>query len=451
MAQFDIKPNNTKESADSIRGLEKELSEQIEALDEISSALNNDTSLISVADKLRDKSKTISAYKSKLLLLASSLDTIISAYEKSELNASVNCAKTTAQNVGAGNYEIHIEYIATSWDELTDEEQAALLRSLRLIGNGIKGFLSFFGLYNAIKKKTDGILTRVRDAVRSIEEKERIAKEEAERKAAEEAEAARKAREEEEKRAREEEERKAREEAERRAIEEQEEAARREEAQRQANLKNKVFDSLGKFGARQVLNTNDKSLYEIVRMFYPEYTDQQCAQVIKNLGPEGCGYAGMANAILWAYEGNPEAFEANFGFSMYKNNDLNFDDLTLYIYTMFDDPNEKGTNPSYYLSIVPALMQQGGLDATVHTFYEPSFNDIPNLTQHGVLAFCTQDAFDLKTPAGKWLHFDEAHYMTVTGITSDGMLEVSSWSGKYYIDPNQRGGYYTYYTFSSRP
>lgn len=221
---------------------------------------------------------------------------------------------------------------------------------------------------------------------------------------------------------------------------------------RDPDYSNRVFDDKGAYGARQRLDSSDKDLYAAMRQADPNLTDKQCAALIKRLGPEGCAYAGMTNIIMRAYEGRAEDFEAYFGFSMYKNGDLNYDALTAYIYARFDDPNMDGLTPGHMGDMLDVMVPEMGNNYNAEYFYEPDWNNIPNDVEHGVLAFCTQGGFSLTTTGGKVLTFDEAHYMTVTGITNDGRLIVSSWGNKYYIDPSQySNAYYTYFTFDTIP
>lgn len=221
---------------------------------------------------------------------------------------------------------------------------------------------------------------------------------------------------------------------------------------RDPDYSNKVFDNKGAYGARQRLDSSDRDLYAAMRQANPNLTDKQCAALIKRLGPEGCAYAGMTNIIMRAYEGRAEDFEAYFGFSMYKNGDLNYDALTAYIYARFDDPNMDGIAPGHMGDMLDIMVPEMGNNYNVEYFYEPDWNNIPNDVEHGVLAFSTQGGFSLTSTSGKVLTFDEAHYMTVTGITNDGRLVVSSWGNKYYIDPSQySSAYYTYFTFDTIP
>lgn len=226
----------------------------------------------------------------------------------------------------------------------------------------------------------------------------------------------------------------------------------KKEVDRTPDYSNKVFDNKGQYGARQALDSTDKDLYEAMRQANPNLTDKQCAALIKRLKPEGCAYAGMTNIIMRAYEGRAEDFENYFGFSMYKNGDLNYDALTAYIYARFDDPNMDGLTPGHMGDMLDIMVPEMGNNYNAEYFYEPDYNNIPYDVEHGVLAFSTQGGFSITSTSGKVLTFDEAHYMTVTGITGDGRLIVSSWGQKYYIDPSQYdNAYYTYFTFDTIP
>ncbi|MBQ0027568.1 MAG: hypothetical protein KBS96_03085 [Lachnospiraceae bacterium] len=217
---------------------------------------------------------------------------------------------------------------------------------------------------------------------------------------------------------------------------------------RDPNYSNTLFDDKGQYGARQTLPKN-QDIYEVIRLFYPDWSDKQCKDLINRLGPEGCGYTVMANAVLWAYAGRADEFEAAYGISMYKNGDLNYDELVMYLYTMFDDANMEGIAPGYQGDYLISFMEDAGHTCTPEYFYETTPDQIPSDLNKGLLSFSTQGAFDI-TPVngGKTMHFDEAHTMTVTGVAPDGRLIVSTWGGKYYIDPASCvGPYYTLFTF----
>lgn len=221
---------------------------------------------------------------------------------------------------------------------------------------------------------------------------------------------------------------------------------------RTPNYSNKLFDNKGMYGARQRLNSKDKDLYEVLRMFYPEWTDAQCKAQIERLAPEGCGYASMANAVFYSYEGRAEEFENAYGISMYKNGDLNYDELVLYLYTQYDNDTYQGLTPGEQNDILSDFLGQGGHSVNTSYFYQTSPSQIPDDLNKGFLTFSTQGAFDI-TPVngGKTLHFEGAHDMSVTGVAPDGRLIVSTWGGKYYIDPATcKSPYYTLYQFDTR-
>lgn len=224
------------------------------------------------------------------------------------------------------------------------------------------------------------------------------------------------------------------------------------ETDRSPHYSNKLFDNKGQYGAKQRLNTNDKDLYEVIRMFCPDWTDKQCRDEIKRLGPEGCGYAAVANAILYAYEGRAEEFENVYGISMYKNGDLNYDELVMYIYMTYDDDTVEGITPGAQGDILDDMMRMGGHTMEPEYFYETTPENIPGDLDKGLLTFATQGSFDIEpVGGGKTLHYDEAHVMTVTGVAPDGRLIVSTWGGKYYIDPSTcYKPYYTLFKFDTR-
>lgn len=103
---------------------------------------------------------------------------------------------------------------------------------------------------------------------------------------------------------------------------------------------------------------------------------------LKKPNGEGCGYVAILNTILAVYAGRGDEFERKFGFPMYRNGDLNYDQLLVDFYATTGN-REDGS---------PARFIDGG------------------------------------------------HAMMVTGVTGDGRYIVFAWGQKFYIDPMEQSG-----------
>lgn len=90
-----------------------------------------------------------------------------------------------------------------------------------------------------------------------------------------------------------------------------------------------VFDDTGDYGGDQGAprlsgGSDQEALYDIVRKHFPDMSDKEIKSYLNKLNSEGCSYVATINTIFAAYEGREEEFERTFGFSMYKNGDLNY-------------------------------------------------------------------------------------------------------------------------------
>ena len=61
-----------------------------------------------------------------------------------------------------------------------------------------------------------------------------------------------------------------------------------------------------------------KELENIVKKYYPEYSEKNIQQLLKLIDTEGvCDYATAVNQIVDFYRDNPEGFRNDFGFDLY--------------------------------------------------------------------------------------------------------------------------------------
>ena len=160
-----------------------------------------------------------------------------------------------------------------------------------------------------------------------------------------------------------------------------------------------VFDSKGGFGGDQGDMEHNQSgfkflwwrffengeLFDAVRTYpgYENYTDDQIAELFKEINSEGCGYVAMANSIFMQFESDPAAFERTFGFPMYdKDGEFNFNRLILDFYCTTDD--------TFYLD------EDSGAHAIVCEVLN-SYEDHPEdfVRKYGMEPFADEDHYNL--------------------------------------------------------
>ena len=60
-----------------------------------------------------------------------------------------------------------------------------------------------------------------------------------------------------------------------------------------------------------------------------------------------------------------------------------------------------------------------------------------SLNEGKVTSVLVLEGTEMRDDSGNVSTLGGGHYVTITGITDDGRYIVSSWGGKYYIDPSQ--------------
>ena len=237
-----------------------------------------------------------------------------------------------------------------------------------------------------------------------------------------------------------------------------------------------VFDEDGDYGGDEGGPKSEwgfwsekKDLYNIVREYYPDMTDKQINTFLKKLNSEGCGYVAGMNTIFAAYEGREADFLKTFGFPMYKNGDLNYNEMLVDLYSATDNHNPSGSTDTinfmedYNENVDGAAenydylkdntgrgtstedreyrtqlyLKEKGVDVKITKYIDVTPENANDLCKDGYVVISYHDG-NLQDINGNTVQFiDGGHAMTITGTTSDGRYIVSSWGEKYYIDPSQ--------------
>lgn len=239
-----------------------------------------------------------------------------------------------------------------------------------------------------------------------------------------------------------------------------------------------VFDDDGSYGGDQGAAKNlkknseeRKEIEEIVKRNMADCDipdDMDFSKYLKKMNTEGCGYVALANSVFVYYQGREQDFENAFGYSMYnKKGDLNYNLLIADIYSSMDnrsggkydkyadynsaidgdkenydpwnDASGRGSDPDNYQEYLDSFMFDKGVNSKV-TFLGTDTMDADELKDHTtnresvLLGFFDGNIYYENGKVAQYI--DGGHGMIVTGITEDGKYIVSSWGGKYIIDPN---------------
>jgi hypothetical protein len=217
-----------------------------------------------------------------------------------------------------------------------------------------------------------------------------------------------------------------------------------------------AFDDVGQYGGdqgspisyvsrikdlNQLLKSQRYQDYKsIVQKYFPNMDDSQIKELLSTANSAGCGYVALINSIYSIYEDNPQQFEKDFGIPMYKNGDLNYDEMFLDLYCSKDD--DKINTPYSMQEKWQSYCSEHGVDTKFTTDVNVTPDNFKKVSQKGQVIVNVYDSWSLQqATTGEISHRKNvAHAMCVTGITSDGRYVVSSWGKEYYliIDSNTR-------------
>ncbi len=198
---------------------------------------------------------------------------------------------------------------------------------------------------------------------------------------------------------------------------------------------------------------------------YEDYSDEQIEELLVKLNSEGCGYVAFANIIVDEYRRKEEEFEKIFGFPLFLEEEhdtvcVNYNPLIIDLYCASDNHNRvwnlwqdhdtydadedysmsigRGTTQDDRIYRFERYMDEHGVDVNIENI---------SCTADEVYRRCKEEAVQgnrviistcpvrLEDEKGERVQMDGGHAMTVTGLTEDGRVQVSSWGDTYYITP----------------
>ncbi|MDO4413725.1 MAG: hypothetical protein Q4C20_01465 [Erysipelotrichaceae bacterium] len=205
----------------------------------------------------------------------------------------------------------------------------------------------------------------------------------------------------------------------------------------EGELSNPAFDDEGQYGGDQGSpRKNWEAVVEIVRRYYPNMSNKEIRKFLETMNSEGCGYVAMINTLFLRFKGREDEFERIFGFPMYVNGDLNYDALVTDYYCAYDNPNESGASLAEHGEMFEAYCRDHNIDVTA-TPVQVTAENFNELRRNGEIVVGIRPVI-LYDAEGRMVRNNPnaGHGMTVTGVTDDGRLIVSSWGDTYYLSPD---------------
>lgn len=198
---------------------------------------------------------------------------------------------------------------------------------------------------------------------------------------------------------------------------------------------------------------------------YADYSDEEITGLLIKLSDEGCAYVAFANIIVDEYRRKEEEFEKTFGFPLFLTNAIgikyvNYNQLIVDLYCASDnhrkswkmwqeydvyDKNEdftetvgRGTSLDdciyrfeRYMDIYGKAVKIENIACSASEVYQKCEEEIRQ-GNHIIIRTCPVRLVDSD---GKAVHKGGGHAMTVTGLSDDGRIQVSSWGKIFYITP----------------
>lgn len=210
-----------------------------------------------------------------------------------------------------------------------------------------------------------------------------------------------------------------------------------------------------------------ETLRELVHGYeeYADYSDEEIEDLLKKLNSEGCGYVAFANILAEEFRRKEGEFERIFGFPLFMENEdgdvfVNYNPLIIDLYCASDNHNKvwnfwqnhdtydeyedqsaiigRGTTPDDRIYRFERYMNGRGVTVSIENIRcspDEVYQRCKEEAARGNQVIISTCPVRLEGEDGEVSHMDGGHAMTVTGLTGDGRIKVSSWGEIYYITP----------------
>lgn len=215
-----------------------------------------------------------------------------------------------------------------------------------------------------------------------------------------------------------------------------------------------VFDPEGEYGGNQKSPIKNPSKYAgIVRKHFPDYDDKKVEECLRRLETEGCGYVALVNTVFLRFYGEEEKFQKLFRYPMFtRDGKLNFNELLVDFYCATDNHNRQfvfdtihynedrdypkgyGTTTTSREWRFESYMRNHNVRVDVREIYSsPEVIEMQLRNGPVIVGVRPSTLYDMHGKVADTT--DAGHAVTVTGVTENGLVRVSSWGAEYYIKP----------------
>lgn len=163
---------------------------------------------------------------------------------------------------------------------------------------------------------------------------------------------------------------------------------------------------------------------------------------------EEYGSTSYANDVLKTYIGHEDEFRREFGVPLYQNGDntrYNPAAQQAVLDRVGDrtvvEQQTKGINCLNFENRLQHYLKEKNIPVSSKVEPLPSTKDVKSYLESGKSISVLDEHFNLYDDKGNIAHKNvRGHWMTITGVTDDGRLVVSSWGDKYYLKPDELSG-----------
>jgi len=218
------------------------------------------------------------------------------------------------------------------------------------------------------------------------------------------------------------------------------------------------YNGVGSYGGNQgspLQNFDDVA--DIVRSRFPDMTDSQIEQYLATLNSHGCAYVAVTNTIFTVFRDRPDDFEQTFGFPMHTDDgDLNYNAMIVDFYVwagrnqgvawwnIWTCRDQHAAENGAGLALRSAeqtywedYLRERDINVRMERGVEVTAENFAEVSQNGEIIVSMRPLSMYNCPNQSDRHDNRkgGHAVVITGVTEDGLLSVSTWGQRWYIDP----------------